>query len=297
MPFDTDRRQDRRGSKSEREARKNPCCWLLLGGAETTVVIMIDLYSYSLLTIFVVGVAVILAFSELGWRLGMRSNGRGRGNVSTLEGSMLGLLALIIGFSFAMALARFETRRDAVVNEANAIGTTALRARLLPDPHRAEILKLLREYVQIRLHVVQSGKSLAEYKTAVDRSNEIQEAIWLQVKALVAKDNGMVPAGLFIQALNEMIDDQAKRLAALRNRIPNIVLLGLFGVAAIVGGFAGYASALDTKRTRLPVYIMGLLVATVILLIFDLDRPSSGFIINNQQSIVDTAASIAAFSD
>ena len=113
----------------------------------------------------------------------------------------------------------------------------------------------------------------------------------------MVKDSGMVPTGLFIQALNEMIDDQAKRLAALRKRVPSVVLLGLFGIAAVVGGFAGFASGRDTKRTRLPVYMMGFLVATVILLIFDLDRPSSGFITNNQQSMIDTAASMAAFSD
>src|SRR3984957_2166732 len=113
---------------------------------------MIDWYGYSLLTIFLIGLAVILAASELGWQLGMRGSGRGGSNASTLESAMLGLLALIIGFSFAMALSRFEARRDAVVNEANAIGTAALRARLLPDPHRAETLKLLREYIQLRFH-------------------------------------------------------------------------------------------------------------------------------------------------
>jgi hypothetical protein len=269
------------------------CC----KGPKQRVVIMIDWYGYSLLTIFLVGLAVILAVSELGWQLGMRGSGRGGSNASTLESAMLGLLALIIGFSFSMALSRFEARRDAVVNEANAIGTAALRARLLPDPHRAETLKLLRGYIQIRLDIVQSGQSLAESKTAVDSSNGVQESLWLQVKALTAKDNGMVPTGLFIQALNEMIDDQEKRLAALRNRIPDIVLLGLFGIAATAAGFAGYASGLDAKRTRLPVWIIGLLVATVIILIFDLDRPSSGLIINNQQSMIDTAARIAAFSD
>ena len=261
------------------------------------VIIMIDLYGYSLLTIFLVGLAAIFAVSELGWHLGARNEGRGGANISTLESAMLGLLALIIGFTFAMALSRFEARREAVLNEANAIGTTALRARLLPDPHRAETLKLLREYIQLRLDVIQSGQSLAERRAAVDRSNDIQEALWLQVRALIVKDSGMVPTGLFIQALNEMIDDQAKRLAALRNRVPNVVLLGLFGIAAVVGGFAGYASGRDTKRTRLPVYMMGFLVATVILLILDLDRPSSGFITNNQQSMIDTAASMAAFSD
>jgi hypothetical protein len=144
--------------------------------------------------------------------------------------------------------------------------------------------------VQIRVDVVQSDPSMAELRTVVDRSNAIQEALWQHAKAIVAKDNSMVPTGLFIQTLNEMIDDQEKRLAAFRNRVPNVVLLGLFGIAAIAGGFAGYASGLDPKRNRLPVYIMGFLVSAVILLIFDLDRPGSGFIRNDQQSMIDVAA-------
>jgi hypothetical protein len=79
-------------------------------------------------------------------------------------------------------------------------------------------------------------------KTAIDQSNVVQEALWLQVKALMAKDNDIVPTRRFIQALNKMIDDQAKRLATLRNRVPNIVLPGLFVIAAIACGFAGNAS-------------------------------------------------------
>jgi hypothetical protein len=258
---------------------------------------MIDLYGYSLPTIFVGGLVVILAVSELGWQLGTRSGGRGGRNFSTLESAMLGLMALIIGFSFAMALSRYDARRDATLNEANTIGTAALRARLLPDPHRTETLKLLRNYIRIRLDIAKSGQSLAEVKAAVDQSNAVQEALWLQVKALIANDTNMVPTGLFLQALNDMIDGQGRRLASLRNRVPNIVLLGLFVIAAIACGFAGYASGFDPKRTRLPVSIMGLLVTMVILLIFDLDRPNSGFITNNQQSIIDAAASMAAFSD
>jgi hypothetical protein len=260
-------------------------------------VIMIDLYDYSLLTIFLVGLAVILAASESGHRFGIRAAGRGGNNVSTLESAVLGLLALIIGFTFAMALSRFEARRDAVLNEANAIGTTALRARLLPEPHRAESLKLLQEYVKIRLDITKRPVSRTELVAAIDRSNVLQEALWQQAKAIAAKDSGLVPTGLFIQTLNEMIDNQGKRLAAIRNRVPNIVLLSLFGLAAIAGGFAGYASGLDARSTRLPVYIIGILVSVVILLILDLDRPSSGFIEVSQQPMIDTAASIAAFSD
>jgi hypothetical protein len=196
-----------------------------------------------------------------------------------------------------MALSRFEARRDAVLNEANAIGTTALRARLLPEPHRTESLKLLREYVKIRLDITERPLSETEVKAAIDRSNAIQETLWQQAKAMAAKDSGMVPTGLFIQTLNEMIDNQGKRLAAFRNRVPNIVLLSLFGLAAMAVGFSGYASGLDPRRTRLPVYVMGLLISVVIILILDLDRPSSGFIKVSQQPMIDTADSIAAFPD
>jgi len=139
---------------------------------------MFDLYNYPLLMVFVAGLTVVLTVSEIGWQLGVRAEGRGSSNLTTLESAMLGLLALMIAFTFSMALSRFEARRDAVMNEANSIGTTAFRARLLPEPHRIETLKLLREYVQIRLDIIRSGTSLAERMAVVDRSNALQEALW-----------------------------------------------------------------------------------------------------------------------
>src|SRR5262249_30419818 len=156
---------------------------------------------------------------------------------------------------------------DAVLNEANAIGTTALRARLLPDPYRMESLKLLKEYVQIRVDVLQSQRSLVEANAVVERSNAIQEALWQHAMSAAQVDSRMIPTGLFIQTLNEMIDNQAKRLAALRNTVPNLVLLTLLWIAAVGGGFAGYASATDATRSRVPIYLMGLLVCAVITLI------------------------------
>src|SRR5271166_6686919 len=137
---------------------------------------MVELSSYPLLLVFLVSSIVILAASEIGRQLGVRASGRGGDNVSTLEGAILGLLALMIGFTFAMALARFETRRDAVLNEANAIGTTALRARLLPAPYGVQALKLLQEYVQVRLDITRRVPSPAELNAAISRSNALQEA-------------------------------------------------------------------------------------------------------------------------
>jgi hypothetical protein len=256
---------------------------------------LFDLNSYSLATIFMISIILIVAATEVGRMYGLHAAGKGAGDVSTLEGAILGLLALMIGFTFAMALSRFEARRDAVLSEANAIGTTALRARLLPSPQNAEILKLLQEYVQIRLDITRRIPSPTELSAAIERSNEIQEAIWQQAKSLAASNNAVVPTGLFIQTLNEMIDDQSKRLDALRNRIPNIVLIALYGVTIVACAFAGYANGLQARRVRLPIYVMGLLVAAVILLIQDLDRPSTGFIKTSQQPMIDTAAAISAY--
>jgi hypothetical protein len=90
---------------------------------------------------------------------------------------MLGLLALMISFTFAMALSRYEARREAVLQEANSIGTTALRARLLPAPHNTEVLRLLREYVQIRLNLTRTVPSSEALRAAVSRSNELHEAL------------------------------------------------------------------------------------------------------------------------
>ena len=107
----------------------------------------------------------------------------------------------------------------------------------------------------------------------------------------------MVPTGLFIQTLNEMIDDHEKHLTALRNKVPSIVLISLYSIAIIASSLTGYAAGLEARHSRLPVYVVGMLVSAVILLIQDLDRPGSGFIQVSQQPMIDTAASMATYAD
>lgn len=258
---------------------------------------MIRLDHYSLLPVFVVGLIVILAFIEIGRRLGMRAAGEGGDNVTTLTGAILGLLALMISFTFAIALSRFEARREAILAEANAIGTAALRARLLPAPYNAESRKLLQEYVQVRLDVTQHVPSPAQLDAAIERSNALQSALWQQAKTVAAKENRMMPTGLFVEALNQMIDNQEKRLTAMRNRVPNIVLVALWGVAAIAAAFVGYHNGMEIRRSRLPVYVTGMLISAVILLVQELDRPGALVFAISQQPMLDTAASIAASPD
>jgi hypothetical protein len=254
---------------------------------------MIDFAAVSMPAILFASIAVLLAAAEIGHIFGSRAVGEA--NVSTLEAAILGLMALMIGFTFSMALSRFDARRDAVLNEANSIGTAALRARLLPAPYDAESVRLLRDYARIRLDFTGNAIAPSEVDAVIARSNDIQEALWLRAKAVAAKDNAMVPTGIYIQSLNEIFDNQEKRLTALRNRVPNIVFFALYAIAAVALGFTGYASGLEGRRWRLPIYIMSILAAGVILLIQDIDRPGAGFISVSQQPMIDTAVNLAAY--
>src|SRR5208283_922789 len=128
----------------------------------------------------------------------------------------------MIGFTFSMALNRFEARRDALVSEANAIGTAALRARLLPAPYGEESLKLFKDYARIRVSFAELEQTSEESVKALRRSKEIQEALWRQAQGAAEKDNAMVPTGLYIQALNETFDNQQKRLTIVGNRVPSL---------------------------------------------------------------------------
>ncbi len=107
--------------------------------------------------------------------------------------------------------------------------------------------------MQLRLELTQEIPSPLDLKAALARSSAIQEALWLQVKEVAAKNNGMVPTGIFIQSLNEMIDNHEKRLIALISGAPNIVLIVLYIIAMVASAFAGFAAGIEAQRSRGPI--------------------------------------------
>lgn len=245
-----------------------------------------------LAVVFLASVILFSIASEVGHRFGVAETREA--NVTTLEASVLGLLALMMSFTFAMAVARFDARRDAVLKEANAIGTAALRARLLPAPQNAESLKLLRDYVNIRLELVDKGGGPETLEAALARSNDNQERLWRVGKTAMAKQTGMAPV-IYVQALNDMFDMQEARVIAYQHRVPRVVFLTLYAIAAIGLAFSGYASGLEKRRWRVPVYVVNILVAAVILLIQDIDRPDRGAVTVDPKPIIDVAAAIASY--
>lgn len=241
-------------------------------------------------TLFVVLVTSLVAVSLLGFRIGNRRRIDGNDpvipQIHTLQGAVLALLGLLLGFTFAMAVSRFDGRRALIIKEANAIGTTALRARMLPVPQRDGSSTLFREYVRTRIAFFEAGVDPVKIEATQQRSSQIQSAIWAQAVAAAQTDPHSVPIGLFIHSLNEMIDVSEERRAALDNHVPAATLVILVLISIVAQGFVGYGFGLaGRRRTGLKV-ILALLIAVVLTMIVDLDRPRRGLLRVKQDSMI-----------
>jgi hypothetical protein len=243
--------------------------------------------------VFVGSLASSLIAAEIGYRLGharhRRAEHEKEPTVGGIVAAELGLLAFLLAFTFGLAASRFEARREALLDEANAIGTTFLRAKMLPEPERTEVQQLLREYVDVRLAAVQAG----QLESGVQQSTEIHDELWKRATSAAEKDPRSVPTGLFIQALNDLIDLHAKRLVVgIRSRIPITVWLVLFTVAVLSFGSLGYSGGLTGSRRSPAELTLALTFAFVMWMVVDLDRPQEGFLRVSQQPMIELRSSM-----
>jgi hypothetical protein len=241
--------------------------------------------------LFLVTLAIVLASIEAGFRLGRRRAGltdpESNASVGAMANASLALLAFLLAFTFGFAANRFETRRTLLLDEVNAIGTTWLRAGTLPEPERAGARALLREYVDVRLEAVESGR----IDVGIERSEALQARLWESAAALAQRTPSPV-VGLYLQTLNETIDLHAKRISeGLRVRIPPVVWAVLHGVTVLAMGQLGYQSGLAGRRP-LSVPAFAVCFALVMLLIEDLDRPRGGWVEVSQQPMLDLQRSM-----
>jgi len=230
-----------------------------------------------LLTIFLS--VSLLGLVEAGFRLGRRSDARrdgAVGQVNTLQGASLGLLALLLGFTFSLAAGKFDQRRTLLVEEANAIGTLRLRADLLPAEVHASFRQQIDAYIAAKIAAFDAGIHADAYNVANAAASARQNDMWA-IAAAHASHNPTPVAALVIQALNEVIDQHTARTTAVAYRIPDAVFGLLVLIAAFAFALIGYGSGLTGERHPLPGAIMVVLVSAAILLIMDLDRPQRGF--------------------
>jgi len=240
--------------------------------------------------VFGATIAAFLLAAEGGYRLGAliraRAGSKEVAELGTTVGGLLGILGLLLAFTFGMAGERFDRRKTLVVEEANAIGTSWLRTDLIQEPQRTLARDALREYTQARLEATDASKR----DEALARSERIQATLWsITTAAAVATPTPTV--ALFVAAVNEVIDMHARRVAAaMRNPIPPVIFATLYAVAVLVLGALGYARGLTSDRSTVATAVLTLVLSVVIILILDLDRPYEGLLTVNQQAMQDVRA-------
>jgi hypothetical protein len=232
--------------------------------------------------------AAVLAFIEIGFQYGRYRCAvcevEATAPLATILSATLGLLAFMLAFTFGLAASRFEARRQTVVEEANSIGTTYLRASFLPQPQATQVRQLLSQYVDSRLDVATTGNA----DQALRRADELHLQLWRKAEEVGQSNSSSIVVGLFIESLNETIDIHSKRvLVGLRSRLPLALWLALFVLTAFSMIGVGYHEAL-AKSKRSParlLLIFGFLA--VLTLIVDLDRPFEGFLTVNQEAMIN----------
>jgi multidrug transporter EmrE-like cation transporter len=236
--------------------------------------------------VFLFTALLTLLAVEAGYRLGrcwqQKRPHEADPGIGTVVGASLGLLAFLLAVITGIAIGRFDARRALVVDETNAIGTTYLRSGYLDEPYRTEIRDLLRQYVDMRLDVVASG----EFETGRARAEQIHTALWTRAEALARADRGSEMVALFIESLNEVIDLHTTSLVAVTaSRIPPTFWWVLYGITIVTMMMVGFQVSFGSRRDPIALVLLVLVLAAVILLIVDLDRPLHGALRVNPQAM------------
>ena len=202
--------------------------------------------------------------------------------------AILGLLALLTGFTFSLAIERFETRRGLVLEHANAIGTAYLRIQLLPEPHRARLSGLIVEYTDNAIAL--AGAPPGDAPPLLARDDDILTRLWAATAAGYDSIQHLPFADTFVASVNSLIDMDGARRAARAAHIPTevfaVLLIYLVGTAGVLG------YVLRSRRGLFTAAFLLVLLTMSQLLILDIDRPTTGSIQESQKPMADLSESL-----
>ena len=225
--------------------------------------------------------AVLIVASEIGYRAGARKKGISESDRSLMSGTgaaMFGVLGLLLGFTLAMAIGRWDARRDIIVSESNAIGTLWLRAGLIEQPVRDELRETVREYTATRIVLGGSRDDVETWRAARAKSEMLHSQIWSAIEDANRSELSPAVMSSLIGAANDLIDIHELRLASIQNYLPVSLFLLLLGVAAVATSFIAWSFGARTRSSRKAVLTLALVITTVLLLILGLNRPQRGLI-------------------
>jgi hypothetical protein len=209
-----------------------------------------------------------------------------------LQAALLGVVGLILAFGLTLAVGRYEARRAATVAEANAIGTTYLRAQLIAEPARSQSLELLRRYATLAISITHEVPTSPSMRRTTGAQSVLQRRLWRLAGQSIATAPLASAPRLYVDSLNSTIDDQSARLSALNNRVPGAVLaLEVIGAAVALALLALHISILG--RGLVAMMAAAGLMTLLLLVTFDLDRLARGLIKVPASPLVSVRASMA----
>jgi hypothetical protein len=214
----------------------------------------------------------------IGWRSGKASLARGKPAPETkLDDAALALLGLLLAFTFSMALGKYDRRREAVVTDSNAIGDFYTCATLIAPPARAKLQDAIREYTRLRVELgLEPHPTRAQVQSALERFDALHGRMTeLVAEAIAAGTPIAVP---LTNTLNGVTSSQASRLAALRDRVPNAVVLLLAVAAALTAGLVGREQAASARPSLAGTAAFIVIVALTVEVTLDLNHPTAGWI-------------------
>ncbi len=234
---------------------------------------------------------LMMVATEFGYRLGRKVEAgipeNTKSQISTVEAAILGVLALLLGFTISMAVTRYESRKQLVLEEADAIGTSLLRAQLLPAPAGPEIASLLRQYINVRVDYGNAGSDFGRLQELSSQTTRMQTELWSRTRAYAQQDPNPVTSGLLLQSLNQAFDMAEARWTAFQNHVPESVIYVNAAVGLLSAMLVGYSFGLNGRRNIFSLCVLAVSITLVLAVIIDLDRPRSGFIRGSQQPMID----------
>ena len=252
------------------------------------------LFQLSTFALGVVLVVIIGGSVTAGILLGRRiraGSGEHREPVGVVQGTLLSLVGLLLAFGLTMAVGRYEGRRALVLQEANAIGTTYLRAQMLAEPIRSTSLMLLERYADAAVDLAGQVPDAGRFIDDVGTMSELGRALWAQAGTAVSADSDGTAPRLYVETLNHMFDTHTARVSSLRNRVPStVVVLQVVGSAVALGVLSLYLALLG--RSVITSIAAASFVILIVFISFDLDRPERGFITVPFTPLVNVRASM-----
>ncbi len=204
-------------------------------------------------------------------------------------GASLTLLGLLIGFTFSMAISRYDQRNNCEEQEANAIGAEYLRADLLPQQDAVTLRLKLREYLDQRINFFRRASD-AELQAANAATARLQSEMWSAVLPRATTQPTAVTS-LIIAGMNDVLNAHGYTQAAWWNRIPVGAWLLLFLVALFSNGLAGY-NLRSLRAANLRLLVFPLIISIAFFLIAEIDSPRRGLIQVTPQNLITLSHSL-----